>query len=151
MKVEKAKVENIPAMKALIDDFAKRNLMLSRSLNYMYQNVRDYFVCLDDDGKIVGCVSLHVVWQDLAEVKSLAVDEHCQKKGVGRILVDAALDDARALRVPKVFCLTYVPGFFEKMGFRRIERAELPHSVWAECVNCVKFPDCDEIAMIRAS
>ena len=148
MITEKAKVENIPAMKALIDDFARRNLMLSRSLNYMYQNVRDYFVCLDE-GKIAGCVSLHVVWQDLAEVKSLAVHEDYQKKGVGHILVEAALDDARALHLPKVFCLTYVPGFFEKQGFRRIERAELPHSVWAECVNCVKFPDCDEIAMIR--
>ena len=148
MKAQKARVEYVPAMKALIDAFAARNAMLSRSLNTMYQNVRDYFVCLDR-GKVIGCVAMHVVWEDLAEVKSLAVDEAYQGKGVGRILVEAALADARALHLPRVFCLTYVPDFFERVGFERIDKAKLPHSVWAECVNCVKFPDCDEIAMMR--
>ena len=148
MEAIKAKVEHIPAMKALIDAFAKRNLMLSRSLNAMYQNVRDFYVCMDE-GRIVGCVALHVVWANLAEVKSLAVDESVQGKGVGRILVEAALEDARNLHLPRVYCLTYSPEFFRKMGFQEIDKAELPHSVWAECVNCVKFPDCDEIAMAR--
>lgn len=149
MDIHRAQMENIPEMKRLIDEFAARNAMLSRSLNSMYQNVRDYFVCIDDDGKIVGCTALHVVWADLAEVKSVAVDESCHGKGVGRQLVEAAIEDARSLHLPRVFCLTYVPDFFEKLDFRVVDKAELPHTVWAECVNCVKFPDCDEIAMIR--
>jgi amino-acid N-acetyltransferase len=146
MEIQKAGVTDIRAMKALIDSFASRNLMLSRSLSAMYQNVRDYRICVDG-GKIVGCVALHVMWEDLAEVKSLAVDETYHGKGIGKLLVDDALAEARALRLPRVFCLTYVPDFFGKCGFRRIDKATLPHSVWAECVNCSKFPDCDEIAM----
>lgn len=148
MEVIRARVEHIPDMKALIDAFAQRNMMLPRSLNAMYQNVRDFYVCFDGE-LLVGCVALHVVWANLAEVKSLAVHESVQGKGVGRLLVDAALADARNLHLPRVFCLTYSPEFFRKMGFQEIDKAELPHSVWAECVNCVKFPDCDEIAMAR--
>jgi len=148
MQAQKARVEHIVRMKELIDRFAEQKRMLSRSLNAMYQNVRDYYVCLDGD-KVVGCVALHVVWENLGEVKSLAVDEAYQGRGLGRVLVEAALNDARALHLPQVFCLTYVPDFFEKMGFRIVDKATLPHSVWAECVNCVKFPGCDEIAMIR--
>ena len=122
--------------------------MLPRSLNTIYENIRDFYV-LEQDGQIVGCCALHVTWGDLAEVKSLAVDENAQGKQLGRQLVDACLNDAREMGIPKVFALTYVPGFFEKLGFHSVDKSTLPHKIWSECINCHKFPDCGEEAVAR--
>ena len=94
-----------------------------------------------------GCCALHIAWENLAEIKSLAVDESKQRKGIGVELVKQALEDAKNLKVKRVFALTYVPEFFEKLGFKRIEHAELPHKIWSECIKCVKFPDCAENAL----
>jgi len=138
--------------KATIDDikdinfYAKEDRMLPRSLNELYENIRDFFV-YEEAGKILGCCALHIAWESLAEVKSLAVDESKQKKGIGSMLVKQAMEDAKKLKVKKVFALTYVPIFFEKLGFKRIEHAELPHKIWSECIKCVKFPDCAENAL----
>ena len=110
--------------------------------------VRDFFI-YEADNVVLGCCALHVTWVDLAEIKSLAVADEAQGKGIGRRLLDACLEDARRLAIEKVFALTYKSEFFQKMGFQQIEKRELPHKVWLECVQCVKFPDCNEVAVIR--
>jgi amino-acid N-acetyltransferase len=108
--------------------------------------LRDFFI-LEQDGEVAGVVALNICWEDLAEVRSLAVDPRHVRKGAGRQLVQACLDEAAELGLKRVFALTYQPGFFEKMGFDYIEKAELPQKIWSDCLKCPKFPDCDEIAM----
>ena len=144
--IRRAHVTEVISIKKLIDRQAEKNLMLPRPLNEIYQNMRDFFVYFKDE-KVVGCVALHIVWNDLAEVRSLACEEEYRGEGVGRQLVDRAIEDARELSIPCIFALTYVPEFFEKMGFHRIDKSELPHQVWADCVKCPKFPDCGEIPL----
>ena len=144
--IRKATIDDIREIQELINFYAKQDRMLPRSLNELYENIRDFFV-YEEAGKVLGCCALHVAWESLAEVKSLAVGESHQKKGIGEMLVKHALEDARKLKVKKVFALTYVPLFFEKLGFKRIEHAELPHKIWSECIKCIKFPDCAENAL----
>ncbi len=144
--IRKATIDDIKDMQELINFYAKQDRMLPRSLNELYENIRDFFV-YEEDGKILGCCALHIAWENLAEIKSLAVYESNQKKGIGVILVKEALGDAKKLKVKKVFALTYVPLFFEKLGFKRIGHAELPHKIWSECIKCIKFPDCAETAL----
>ncbi|MDP2981185.1 MAG: N-acetyltransferase [Candidatus Omnitrophota bacterium] len=144
--IRKAMIDDIKDMQELINFYAKADRMLPRSLNELYENIRDFFV-YEEGGKILGCCALHVAWENLAEIKSLAVEESQQKKGIGVMLVKEALSDAKKLKVKRVFALTYVPLFFEKLGFKRIEHAELPHKIWSECIKCVKFPDCAENAL----
>jgi amino-acid N-acetyltransferase len=115
-------------------------------LNAIYEDIRDFFI-IEEGGRMVGCCALHVTWGDLAEVKSLAVDESAQSKGYGMQLVNACLNEARDLGVPRVFALTYLPDFFEKAGFSRVDKGTLPHKIWSECINCPKFPDCGEEAV----
>lgn len=133
-------------MQALINGFADRGEMLHRSMSQLYEYIRDFWVA-EQDGIVVGCAALHVMWQDLAEVKSLAVSDVLQGRGVGRALVEHCLTEADELRIHRVYALTYKPAFFEKLGFRVIDRAELPRKVWTECVFCPKFNGCDEIAV----
>ncbi|MCE5199248.1 MAG: N-acetyltransferase [Armatimonadota bacterium] len=144
--IRKAKVPDVPELQKLINFFAERDEMLPRSLNTMYESIRD-FVVMEIDGRIVGCCALHVTWGDLAEIKSLAVDQHFQGKGLGRELVQTCLNDARDMGIPKVFALTYVPGFFEALGFQHTDKGTLPHKIWSECINCHKFPNCGEEAV----
>jgi len=144
--IRKATINDIKGIQELVNFYAKKDQMLPRSLNELYENIRDFFV-YEDKGKIVGCCALHVAWENLAEIKSLAVEESSQKKGIGEQLVKEALEDAKKLKAKRVFALTYAPEFFEKMGFKRIEHSELPHKIWSECIKCVKFPDCDEKAL----
>ncbi|MBU1911985.1 MAG: N-acetyltransferase [Candidatus Omnitrophica bacterium] len=144
--IRKATIEDIKDMQELINFYAKQDRMLPRSLNELYENIRDFFV-YEEAGKILGCCALHIAWENLAEVKSLAIGEASQKKGIGAMLVKQALEDAKKLKVKRVFALTYVPEFFEKLGFKRIGHAELPHKIWSECIKCVKFPDCAENAL----
>jgi len=144
--IRKATIEDIKDMQELINFYAKQDRMLPRSLNELYENIRDFFV-YEEAGKILGCCALHIAWENLAEVKSLAVGEASQKKGIGAMLVKQALEDAKKLKVKRVFALTYVSEFFENLGFKRIEHAELPHKIWSECIKCVKFPDCAENAL----
>ena len=141
-------MKDVRDIQGLVNFHAEKGEMLPRSLGDTCDNIRDFFV-YEEDGVILGCCALHVTWVDLAEVKSLAVAEKVQGQGMGRDLLDACLEDARRLAIKKVFALTYKPGFFEKMGFQQVEKGELPHKVWLECVKCVKFPDCDEVAVIR--
>jgi amino-acid N-acetyltransferase len=147
IKIEKACINDVSQMHRLINDFADRDEMLARPLSEIYENIRDYFVVREGE-KVIACVALHVMWEDLAEIKSLAVAEASQRQGVGNELVKACLEEAKELGLSTVFCLTYKPAFFEQAGFSRIDKMELPHKVWTECFRCPKFPNCDEVALI---
>ena len=144
--IRKARIADARAIHQLLLKYAGDGLMLSRSLADIYESIRDIYV-FDEDGVVLGTVWLHVSWEDLAEVRSLAVAEEAGGKGVGRQLVKACLDEALEIGISKVFCLTYQPEFFGKLGFDEIEKAELPHKIWGDCIKCAKFPECDEIAM----
>jgi len=148
MKVEKAKIGDVKRIHEMVNRFAERGEMLARALSEIYENLRDFFVIRNDTGQAVACVGLHISWSDLAEIKSLAVDEERQTRGLGSFLVKACLDEARELGIPTVFALTYKPVFFEKLGFAQVDKMELPRKVWSECFRCPKFPDCDEVALI---
>jgi amino-acid N-acetyltransferase len=134
-------------MHKLINHFAERGEMLARPLSEIYENIRDYFVVRDGE-VLVGCAALHVNWSDLAELRSVAVAEDHQRAGVGSKVVRACLREATELGLPIVFCLTYKPGFFEKLGFSKVDKMELPQKVWNECYRCAKFPTCDEVALV---
>jgi amino-acid N-acetyltransferase len=146
--IRKANVKDVKEIQKLINYYAKRDKMLPRSLNELYENIRDFVVCAGGD-KIYGCCALHVDWEDLGEIKCLAVAKRRAGKGIGRKLLVYCLKEAKALKVKKVFALTYLPEFFEKFGFRVIDNKELPHKIWSECIKCVYFPDCKEIAMLK--
>jgi len=148
MKVRSAKISDAEAIYSLVNYYAEQDKMLFRSMADIYENLQCFDVA-ESDGKVVGCCSLHVIWSDLAEIKSLAVDESNKGTGAGRMLVTAAVERARHLGLPRVFALTLMPDFFEKMGFTVIERQALPMKVWSDCARCPKQQDCDEIAVIR--
>jgi amino-acid N-acetyltransferase len=147
LKIEKAKISDVPPMQKLINHFAEKDEMLPRSLSELYENMRDCFVVKDGE-KLLGCVALHVFWSDLAEVRSLAVAEDSRDKGIGAELVKACLQEAKELGITTVFCLTYHPDLFKKFDFKQADKMELPRKVWTECYRCPKFPDCDEVALI---
>ncbi len=147
MEMRKARMADVEAMHTLINKHAQKGLMLPRSRNALYEGIREFTVACDGD-QVVACGSLHVLWEDLAEIRSMAVADTYARRGLGRLLVERLLKEARELGIPRIFALTYVPGFFEKCGFRLASRDELPQKVWKECINCPKFPDCDEIAML---
>ena len=146
--IEKAKISDAAQMQQLINYFADKSEMLPRPLSEIYENIRDYFVVRQDE-QVIACAALHVNWSDLAEIKSVAVAEESQKHGIGDQLVEACLNEAKRLGITTVFCLTYKPAFFERCGFSQVDKLELPHKVWSECYRCPKFPNCDEVALIR--
>lgn len=146
--IRKAKISDIKELHNLINFYADRGEMLPRSLNELYENIRDFLV-FEEKGEILGCCALHVSWEDLGEIKSLAVKSGYTGKGIGRKLVEGCLEETNDLGIKKVFALTFKPEYFEKRGFRKIEKDELPHKIWSECINCPKFPNCDEIAMLK--
>ena len=134
-------------MARIINHYAGQGQMLPRSHHQIYQFIRDFLIATSG-GSVIGCGALQVVWGDLAEVRSLAVLEEWKGKGVGRRLVYDLLAEAGALGLPRVFALTYHQAFFESMGFRTVPRESLPHKIWGDCLDCPKFPNCDEIALI---
>ena len=145
--LRRAAVRDVKQIKGLLDYWSKRERLLPRSLNDLYGQVRDFWVCEGAKG-IVGCAALHVGWEDLGEVRSLVVARRHTRKGTGQRLLDACIEDARLLGIRKVMALTYVPEFFEQRGFRRIDKGKLPHKIWHDCIHCPKFPDCDETALM---
>jgi amino-acid N-acetyltransferase len=151
--VRRATLADVEGMHALINYFADKGLMLHKARSALYQNIRDFYVAEDvgdgGQGTLAGCGALHVIWVDLGEIRSLAVAERYQKDGVGRRLAEALLRDAASLRLPRVFALTYQKPFFERLGFWEVDKASMPHKVWGECMDCPKFPNCDEIAVIK--
>jgi amino-acid N-acetyltransferase len=148
--IRKATVRDVKAIHRLLKRHADRGQLLPRALSDLYDCLRDFSVFEKKrSGSIIGVCALHVCWEDLAEIRSLAVRDEYQRGGIGSILVTAALAEARDLGISRVFTLTYRPEFFNKHGFKIVDKATLPQKVWAECIKCVKFPDCDEIAMLK--
>ena len=145
--VRRAKIVDVPAMVKLINSYAQKGIMLGRPMIEMYESIRTFFVVERDD-KIVACGSLSVIWSDIGEIRTVAVEDRYKGLGLGRQLVEALINDAKDLELPRLFCLTYQPGFFKKLGFYDIDKSELPHKVWKDCINCPKFPDCDETSLI---
>ena len=147
--VRKAKISDVAVIRSLIAKYSAEGEMLPKALMEIYEELRDFFVYTNENDEVLGCCALHLFWEDLAEVRSLAVTEPSMRQGIGAALVEACLEEARELGIAKVFTLTNKVGFFEKQGFGQIDRGELPHKIWAACVKCVKFPDCDETALVR--
>lgn len=147
IKIRKAQIKDIKQIQQLVNSFAAQDLMLPRSLNNLYENLRDFWVAQAQSKKIIGCCALHVSWDELAEIRSLAVQKSKQRKGIGRQLVSACFKEAKSLGAKKVFVLTYIPDFFQKFGLGIIEHSKLPHKIWMDCINCAKFPNCKEVAL----
>lgn len=146
--IRKARLTDIKGIYDLIQPFAKQEIMLPLALGDLVERIRDFHVA-EENGEVIGSVALHVAWDTLVEIRSLAVKEIWQKKGLGRQLVEAVLCEAVDLGAEEVFTLTYIPSFFEKFGFVRIDRQRLPHKVWQDCIKCTKFPDCGEVALLK--
>ncbi len=145
--VEKGKIQDVPQIHRLINYFADKDEMLPRPLSEIYENIRDYFVIRKGE-QVIACAALHIMWSDLAEMKSVAVAKDSQQQGIGARLIEVCLEEAKGLGIPTVFCLTYKPAFFKKFNFSQIDKMEMPRKVWTECYRCPKFPDCGEVALI---
>ncbi|MBC9784839.1 N-acetyltransferase [Heliobacterium chlorum] len=147
MILRKAKMSDVEDVHALIGESAEEGLMLARSRSLLYENLRDMIVA-EEEEVIVGTGALHILWEDLAEIRALAIQKESRGKGIGRDIVEKLLEEAKSLGIAKVFALTYQEGFFKKCGFEVVGKDKLPHKVWKECIDCPKFPNCDEVAML---
>jgi len=144
--IRHALIPDARAIHQLLLAYSQQGQLLGRSLADIYDAIRDFYV-YEQDGEIVGTGALAICWEDLAEIRSLAVSAKLIRSGIGRQIVEACLAEARSLGLKRVFALTYQPEFFRSMGFADIEKSELPQKVWGDCIKCVKFPDCDEFAL----
>lgn len=144
--LDRARLSDIPPIHEMVNRFADKGEMLHRSLSELYENARDFTVIREGD-RMVACAALHMLWGDLAEIRSVAVAEEFQSLGLGALLMRHCIQEARSLGLPRVFCLTHKPGFYEKLGFQRTEVMSFPRKVWSECIRCPKFSACNEIAM----
>jgi len=138
---------DVKTIHSLLNHFADKGLLLGRSYSALYDQLRDFKVFTDSEERLLGVCALHISWEDLAEIRSLAVHEDAQGKNIGKKLVRACLEEANHFGIDKVFTLTYQAGFFRKQGFVDIDKNKLPHKIWSDCMNCPKFPDCDEEAL----
>jgi len=149
MTIRKAKISDVREIQKLIESSAKKGEMLSRSLSELYDNLRDYYVYQEEgQDRIIGTCAMHICWEDLAEIRSLVVREEYNRRGIGTKLIEACLSEAISLGLFRIFALTYKPKFFLKFGFKVVDKSALPHKIWADCLKCVKFPECDEIAVL---
>ncbi len=146
MIYRKARFSDVEEIHKLVNDYATQGLMLARSRNVLYETLRE-FILAEDEGRVVGVGALHLIWDELAEVRTMAIAPEYKGKGVGRKIVETLIEEGRVLGVRQIFALTYQPGFFGKLGFKELPKENLPHKVWKECINCPKFPNCDETAV----
>jgi amino-acid N-acetyltransferase len=149
ISIRKAIIGDVGRIQALVNHYASKETMLGLSLSEIYDQIRDFTVAEGPRRTLIGVCALHVIWDDLAEIRSLAVDPKIRRRGVGRSLLEHCLEEARGLQIPKVFALTYQAEFFRRIGFERVDKAELPHKVWRDCLKCTKFPNCDETAVLK--
>ena len=148
--IRKAALNDVETIYHLLNDFAEEGFLLSRPLSKLYDNIRNFSVCVDEQtNQVVGCCALAICWKDLAEIRSLAVRTDAWGRGFGKKLVENALAEACLFAIRKVFVLTYKTDFFAAFGFSVIDKSELPIKIWSDCITCVKFPDCDETAMVK--
>lgn len=148
--IRKAKIQDVESMHGILNHYADQALLLPQSLSELYEHLRDFYVAENSEvrGGLLGCCGLSISWEELGEIRSLAVVEEGQRRGVGSRLVKACLSEAAELGLSKVFVLTLIKGFFARFGFKEIQKSLLPHKIWADCFKCPKFPNCDETAMI---
>jgi amino-acid N-acetyltransferase len=148
--IRKARTKDVKPIHRLLGYYSDQGLLLPRSLSELYDHLRDYYVMEDTtlSDSLVGVCALGICWEDLAEIRSLAIAEKYQRRGLGSELVKTCMKEAGSLGMKKIFTLTYIPGFFTRFGFKEVKKAVLPHKIWADCIRCVKFPDCDETAMM---
>jgi amino-acid N-acetyltransferase len=146
--IRTARMEDVKPIHTLINDFAGEGMLLNRSISSLYDKLRDFHVYTDEDNTLIGVCALQITWENLAEVRSLAVRTESQGRGIGSQLVRSCLDEAEKFGIERIFTLTYQPGFFRKLGFKDIDKKELPHKIWSDCIHCHKFPDCDEDALM---
>jgi amino-acid N-acetyltransferase len=144
--IRKAKLTDVKEIQSLVNQYADSGQMLPRTLNELYEHLRDFHV-YEENGALLGVIALHISWEGLAEIRSLAVRNDSVRKGIGSQLVRRCLEEAVQLEVARIFVLTYKDEFFKKLGFAVVDKKELPHKIWTDCLNCVKFPNCDEIAL----
>ena len=149
MIYRKATFDDIEQIFAIVNDYASDGVMLARSRNTLYETLRDMVVAADEQGTIVGVGGLHILWDRLAEIRTMAVSPRLTRRGIGAEIVKRLLEEGRKIGVTKFFTLTYKPGFFQTLGFHTVTKETLPPKVWKDCIDCPKFPNCDEIALIR--
>jgi len=150
--IRRATLRDVKSIHRLIAEQAQSGHILARAMSELYSQVKDFIVSEDDgSGEIVGCGALQIVWEDLGEIRSLAVQTEYQGQGVGTALIEALLEESGQMGLSKVFVLTYRPELFQRLGFALMDKSLLPHKIWADCIRCTKFPECDEIALVRAS
>jgi len=147
--LRKARVGDVKIIHRLINMSSGQGEMLPRSLMDIYGSLRDFFVCTDEPGEIIGVCAMNIIWENLAEIRSLYVVEEHRMQGIGKLLVEACISEAITLQLFRIFTLTYKKGFFEKLGFRVVDRLSLSEKIWSDCFRCPKYPDfCDEVALI---
>lgn len=147
--IRKARIGDVKKIHKLLSAYSERGALLPRSLSELYDQLRDFVVYADpDEGTLLGTCAMHICWDKIAEIRSLAVLKTHQGKGIGQELVRACIQEARQLEVDQIFVLTYAARFFRKFGFKKVDKTLLPHKVWSDCLKCVKFPDCDEEALL---
>jgi amino-acid N-acetyltransferase len=148
--LRKARIDDVKTIHRMINSSAGKGEMLPRSLMDIYNSLRDFFIYYDEDkSQVAGICAMNIIWENLAEIRSLYVDENYRGRNIGRELVEACISEAITLGLFKVFTLTYKKDFFIKLGFKEIDRSLLPEKVWSDCFHCAKYPDyCDEVAMI---
>ena len=148
--IRKAHLGDVKAIHRLISEQAQFGHILARAMSELYTQVREFSViCKEDSDEIVGCGALHIVWEDLAEIRSLAVTTEAQGQGIGSKLIEALIQEAKEMGINKVFVLTFRTRLFERLGFEQMDKSLLPHKIWADCIRCTKFPECDELALVR--
>ena len=146
--IRKATVADVKGIQLLLRDCANKGQLLPRALTHLYRNIRDYHVAQRGDGHIAACCGFAVVWEDLAEICSLVVESDIRRQGLGRRIVQACLGEAESLGVSRAFALTYQEEFFKHLGFVEVDKDVLPQKIWADCIHCPKYPDCDETAVL---
>ena len=159
--IGKAQIRDVEEILELVNGFAASNLMLPRGPQYLYENIRDFVIASDPNvpvysmtetrevlNLIVACGSLHVLWEDIAEVRALAIHPDYQHLGLGSKLVEYMKKEARQLGIHRLFTFTMTEEFFSSLGFKKIKRKELPPKVWGECSRCPKYFQCDEVGMV---
>jgi amino-acid N-acetyltransferase len=147
--IRKAKIGDVREIQKMLANHAQQGDLLPRSLSELFDNLRDIFVFVDNNQpEIIGTCSMHICWEDLAEIRSLVVRDPYRRQGIGKKLVEACISEAITLDLRRIFVLTYKVKFFQRIGFQEVDKATLPHKIWADCLKCVKFPECDETAMI---
>ena len=147
LNIRKASVDDVDAILKLVNYYAEKELLLRKSAFKVYTKLQTFYIA-ETEKKVVGCVSLVVLWEDLAEICSLAVDEHYLRRGIGKKLVNKCIEQAKLLKVTKIIALTYKDKFFEKIGFHFVDKNIFPRKLMWECLDCPKLDECDELAYL---